>query len=329
MSVRPPFVVPPENVNLWDKDFEREYNVWKDNDSNSKSNKEDYRLYIININKDYDMEEVFDKLEIGLEAFEKLIICTFRLPNYNLNEDLEKIYHEKENVIVKDFIKWGMEFVMNHQSVDLSQVKGDITTKGTKPDSIEDTTMSPEVDRINNQHMTPVAKEEVVGEMETDQTRIKSKRKKRKNKESRQRRLLKYHEKLVKTSGLPPSRLMEKQKHGPVQNHLKRSSSFQQSLLMVQHLPQPSMESNGTGWPEARPMLVLGSNTPQSTHMYCESTSGSQNQQSLSLSPQYSVGWPVGVPVYQPQLLSVQPGGRPAYCFHCFQFGTVYTIHPA
>ena len=237
MSVRLPFVVPPENVNLWNKDFEREYNVWKDNDSNSKSNKEDYRLYIININKDYDMEEVFDKLEIGLETFEKLVICTFRLPNYNLNEDLEKIYHEKENVIVKDFIKWGMEFVMNHQSVDLSQVKGDITTKGTKPDSIEDTTMSPEVDRINNQHMTPVAKEEVVGEMETDQTRIKSKRKKRKNKESRQRRLLKYHEKLVKTSGLPPSRLMEKQKHGPVQNHLKRSSSFQQSLLMVQHLP--------------------------------------------------------------------------------------------
>ena len=67
---------------------------------------------------------------------------------------------------------------MNHQSVDLSQVKGDITTKGTKPDSIEDTTMSLEVDRINKQHMTPYAKEEVVGEMETDQTRIKSKRKK-------------------------------------------------------------------------------------------------------------------------------------------------------
>ena len=67
MSVRPPFVFPPENVNLWHKDFEREYNVWKDNDSNSKSNKEDYRQYIINLNADYDMEEGFDKLEIGLE----------------------------------------------------------------------------------------------------------------------------------------------------------------------------------------------------------------------------------------------------------------------
>ena len=150
MSVRPPFVVPPENVNLWDKDFEREYNVWKDNDSN----KEDYRQYIINLNADYDMEEVFDKLEIGLEAFEKLIICTFRLPKYNLKEDLDKIYHEKENVIVKDFIKWGMEFVMTHQSVDLSQVNSDSTSTGNKPDSVAD----------------------------KDQTRNKSKGKKRKNK---------------------------------------------------------------------------------------------------------------------------------------------------
>ena len=159
---------------------------------------------------------------------------------------------------------------------------------------------------------------------------------------------------------------MEKQKHGPVQNHLKRSLAgefdhiggvYEQGSVArhsfklpaepahgttpapVTAIPppgtvtdhgaipqvQPSMESNGTGWPEARPMLVLGSNTPQSTHMYCESTSGSQNQLSLSLSPQYSVGWPVGVPVYRPQLLPVQP----AYCFHCLQFGTVYTINPA
>ena len=35
-------------------------------------------------------------------------------------------------------------------------------------------------------------------------------KKRRRNQERRQKRLLKYHEKLVKTSGLPPSRLMEK-----------------------------------------------------------------------------------------------------------------------
>ena len=156
---------------------------------------------------------------------------------------------------------------------------------------------------------------------------------------------------------------MEKQRHGPdslVKNNLKRSlaSEFEQMGRVfepgsvtrpnfklpaepaVTAIPPPGTVTDWTGrclggegattrWPEARPMLVLGNNTPQSTHMYCESTSGSQNQQSLSLSPQYSVGWPVGVPVYQPQLLPVQPGGRPAYCFHCLQFGTVYTINPA
>ena len=86
-------------------------------------------------------------------------------------------------------------------------------------------TMS-QVDSSNNQSRTPVVKEEVVWEVEKDQTRNKSKRKKRKNKESRQKGLLKYHEKLAKTCGLPPSRLMEKQRHGPdslVKNNLKRS----------------------------------------------------------------------------------------------------------
>ena len=37
------------------------------------------------------------------------------------------------------------------------------------------------------------------------------KKKKSRNKEWRQERLLKFHQKLVKTSGLPPSRLMEQQ----------------------------------------------------------------------------------------------------------------------
>ena len=55
MSIRPPFVVPPEDLNLWDKDCENAYNVWKGNVSDRKSNKEEYRQNIININKDYDL----------------------------------------------------------------------------------------------------------------------------------------------------------------------------------------------------------------------------------------------------------------------------------
>ena len=42
----------------------------------SKSSKEDYRQYVINLNKEYNVEEVYDAIEAGLEAFEKLISCT-------------------------------------------------------------------------------------------------------------------------------------------------------------------------------------------------------------------------------------------------------------
>ena len=40
------------------------------------------------------------------------------------------------------------------------------------------------------------------------------KKKKKRSKEKRQERLLKFHQKLVKTSGLPPSRLMEQKRTG-------------------------------------------------------------------------------------------------------------------
>ena len=79
-----------------------------------------------------------------------------------------------------------------------------------------------------------------------------------------------------------------------------------------------------SGWSEARPMLGFGSKMPQLTHLYYGITSGSQNKQLLSSHPQYSVKWPVGVPKYQP--FPAQPGGSPAYCSHCLQFGTVFII---
>ena len=72
----------------------------------------------------------------------------------------------------------------------------------------------------------------------------------------------------------------------------------------------------GTGWPEAGPM------TPPN-HLYYGSTSGSINPQSLSSCSPYSVG----VSVFQPNP-PVPPTGSPAYCFHCLQFGSVFTVSP-
>ena len=78
------------------------------------------------------MEDVFDKLETSLEAFEKLVALNSKLPKYNLAYDLDEMYEEERNLIVinrvKDFIKLSEKFVQEwtHKSVD--EVEG--FTKG-------------------------------------------------------------------------------------------------------------------------------------------------------------------------------------------------------
>ena len=66
------FLVPPEQLDEWDEDFEEEFSLWKCRDSNSNSNKSDYRQFIINLNSENNLDETYDNLEIGLEAFKKL-----------------------------------------------------------------------------------------------------------------------------------------------------------------------------------------------------------------------------------------------------------------
>ena len=291
------------------------------------------------------MEEVFDKLEIGLEAFEKLVICSLNLPKYNLKKDLETIYHQKENAIVKDFIEWGVNFVKTHQSVDLSQVSNDSTATGNQSDSIEDNNMSKVDSNIKveeavkeavGESVEEAVEEDVVKDVEKDQS--KKKKRKKTNKEYRQKRLLKFHEKLVETSGLPPSRLMKKQKHNLLRRNLadefnQIGGGFDASPISSKFLTEPAPSAPWTGgccggemvtlgWPEARPVLEIG----KFTHLYCGSTSGFTNQPSLSPSSQYSVVWPVSVPVMNQQQPMVPPS--PAYCFHCMQYGSVFTVSP-
>ena len=73
------------------------------------------------------------------------------------------------------------------------------------------------------------------------------------------------------------------------------------------------------GWPEARPLLDGKSDSPQLINV---STSGFQNLPSLSPSLQFGVN--NALPVFQQQ----HPPVTPAYCFHCLQFGSVFTINP-
>ena len=61
---------------------------------------------------------------------------------------------------------------------------------------------------------------------------------------------------------------------------------------------------------------------PDSPQLIKVSTSGFQNLPSLSHSLQFEVD--NALPVFQQQ----SPPATPAYCFHCLQFGSVFTINP-
>ena len=88
----------------------------------------------------------------------------------------------------------------------------------------------------------------------------------------------------------------------------------------------PASTSGPAGWSEARPvignrwedMTLLPSGLPFG------STSGYPNLLALSPSPQSSIGF---VSSYQTPPQPPSPSGSPAYCFHCMQYGAVYTIN--
>ena len=208
------------------------------------------------------------------------------------------------------------------------------------------------------------------------------KKQSKRNKEKRKERLLKFHLKLVNSSGLPPSRLMQETpglssnlRDIPRRRLLNEFATVSAPVLpSVPAVPLPVASiqaqaaappalSEGTqsygsyssfhtspmqcsitppwtggcvgvtstpGWPAARPVGDFDSNMSQSSHPYFGSSSGSPYHSSLSSSSQYGMGLPVDM-LFQSQPNPAVPApllGMPAYCFHCLQYGSVFTICP-
>ena len=359
MVVKPPFQVPPEHLDLWNEGFEEDFKKWKAKESAKSGTKHDYRQEIININSEWNMEEVFDQIEVGLAAMDKIVAYRNKYPTYNMTIDLDEMYDSAELVIYKDFINYGVKLV-EHYEEKKEQLRCDLEEqKQPEKEVLEKEEVKESVD-LSQVERTPVKEELVEQKVETQE---KKRRKKKKKNETRQKRLLKFHEKLVQTSGLPPSRLMKERQGLSKKNLLSEFELLHErsvpgldahpSVPAPSNLPAlapqlttvpppgsytlpPSWGSpgsppmicattptwtgcgfvGGTGWPEAGPM------TPPN-HLYYGSTSGSINPQSLSSCSPYSVG----VSVFQPNP-PVPPTGSPAYCFHCLQFGSVFTVSP-
>ena len=71
---------------------------------------------------DTQFQDTLDNIELGLEAFEKLLAFSKGMSkvmdNYDVFEDVRKSYKEEGSNIVKDFIKMGLDFVRGHPDAD-------------------------------------------------------------------------------------------------------------------------------------------------------------------------------------------------------------------
>ena len=67
-------------------------------------------------------QDTLDKIESGLEAFEKLLAfsrgMSKMIDNYDVFEDVYESYQDEGFQIVKDFIKLGLDFVSSHPDAD-------------------------------------------------------------------------------------------------------------------------------------------------------------------------------------------------------------------
>ena len=356
-------------------------------------------------------QDALDKIEVGLEGFEKLLALSKGMSkvmsDYDVFEEVKETYDQEDQQIWKDFIKVGLEFVrshpdasqleitvkkavdVEHETVELSQFDNGYvdmgqnehaTTNVEDKDLIKESFVFDENVQLSqvesprdNQRRTPVVEEKTV----VDDN--KRKRKKKRKKEKRQERLLKYHEKLVKTSGLPPSRLMKNQKltssdwpdvskslvsdFEQIGGEIGSESTSPADTLPPAPVTVPAVPEPQRYYQPSAP--EFGDGTTSNTYslpMLCSTSQPSVGgYQGLSQSPGYGVGgvttvWPdagpwlgglcgsprlsVGSssslnqhqllsPMYQPSVGLYQqssPIGSPAFCFHCLQYGSVYTI---
>ena len=86
--VRPPFHVPAEDLTAWKGQDEDDYQHWRGPTDRSR---EEYREFLIKMNREFDMEEAFDKIEAALNALEVILAYKRNFPKYNLNQDLNLI----------------------------------------------------------------------------------------------------------------------------------------------------------------------------------------------------------------------------------------------
>ena len=381
------YPVPPEDVSLWNDEDKEIFEVWQK--WMPKGTTKKFRKFLGQVKKERD--EIFDLINDGVWGIRRLLAFLQKLPGYDLEGHLE-FYNNEENIAVMNIINLGLNVVQDEQlRCGLEVVYADkqpntVTVKtDVSADHVKDKINVEKVKTESADELSQLSKEN----NNTPKLEQKQKKKKSINKKRREERLLRFQEKLVITSGLPPSRLMKKrlEKASPqgMWNAKKNlAGDFEelavprpanvvgghsvlpgQPALHVQMpghsaSPPPSsvMMPGQQSCPLSVPALIpeqpalafpfpvlmpgqqalpFSSLTPgQNSHpqlgfiheqavQQTGITSGFDNFSTLYSSPVTFVG-DVNSP--SSQVYPFPQVGLPAYCFHCLQFGKVFTLNP-
>ena len=405
-----PCQVPPDDVSLWtdeDKRFYEEWQKWV-----SKGSKKRFRKFLSQVNNEH--REIFELIADGVWGLRRLQAYTQKFPCYNLEKDLE-YYNNEENDAVIEIVKCGLELVRAEQlrcglEVDFDEQQPKSVPRQLPHEPARDCHTEPDEDSNTVPGKTDVKTDnDETMEIKTDtadklsqlysntpmvKARKAQQKTRNRGKRTRHERLLLFQEKLVKTSGLPPSRLMKQRldQIGLITVKKSLAGEFEQlasltpahtsvSVLGVdghvpplapmpgEPVPLPPVPLSGLSVPPPSspvlmpvlsdymfppsalmpgqvaptvpmpgqhyppPILMPGQTAPlQYGFSQCQAqpqtltSSGFNSLPTLCSSP-VTFGAnetnSVGVPQFPPILL----GLRPAYCFHCLQFGSVFMIN--
>ena len=407
--------VPPEDVSLWKEEDLKIYEEWKK--WQTKGNEKKFRKFLRQVQTEY--AEVLNLILDGVWGLRRLLAFTQKFPGFNLERNLE-CYNDDENVAVIQIVSCGMDVVKNEQV----RCGLEVVCDEQQPDSVQQQLPRQPANDVKSEpykHPNTVTDEFDVGETDvkadndetmeiktdtadklsqlysnTPMVKARKVQQKTRNrgKRTRHERLLLFQEKLVKTSGLPPSRLMKQRldQIGLITVKKSLAGEFEQLAsstpahtsvsvlgvdghvpppapmpgepvplppvpLLGQSVPPPSSPvlmpvlSDYTFPPSALmpgqeaptvpmpgqhyppPILMPGQTAPlQYGFSQCQAqpqtltSSGFNSLPTLCSSPVTfgaNEANSVGVPQFPPILL----GLRPAYCFHCLQFGSVFMIN--
>ena len=151
---------------------------------------------------------------MGLGAFENLLGLSNGMSkviqNFDVFENVEDVYNQDDHKIYKDFIKVGLTFMKGHPDarppeLNITPPTADYLEKKAAEDKNklvdESSDVSKDIGQLSQETIDAKVEDTPVHEVEERKLKRKKKQSKR-NKEKRKERLLKFHLKLVNSSGV-------------------------------------------------------------------------------------------------------------------------------